>query len=58
MKVRWRELPQLLSANGIDALVLDDYDFYSEVVPMYLGMPYARSMTEKAGQSSVFHGTD
>src|SRR3984893_17650462 len=41
MKVRWRELPQLLSANGIDALVLDDYDFYSEVVPMYLGMPYA-----------------
>jgi zeaxanthin glucosyltransferase len=41
MKVRWRELPKLLSANGIDALVLDDYDFYSEVVPMYLGMPYA-----------------
>jgi zeaxanthin glucosyltransferase len=22
-------------------LVLDDYDFYSAVVPMYLGMPYA-----------------
>jgi zeaxanthin glucosyltransferase len=41
MKVRWRELPKLLSANGIDALVLDDYDFYSEVVPMYLGIPYA-----------------
>jgi zeaxanthin glucosyltransferase len=41
MKVRWRELPRLLSANGIDALVLDDYDFYSEVVPMCLGMPYA-----------------
>jgi len=41
MKVRWRKLPKLLSANAIDALVLDDYDFYSEVVPMYLGMPYA-----------------
>jgi MGT family glycosyltransferase len=41
MKVKWRELPKLLPANGIDALVLDDYDFYSAVVPMYLGMPYA-----------------
>jgi len=41
MKVKWRELPELLSSNGVDALVLDDYDFYSEVVPMYLGMPYA-----------------
>jgi zeaxanthin glucosyltransferase len=41
MKVKWRELPKLLSSKGIDALVLDDYDFYSEVVPMYLGMPYA-----------------
>jgi zeaxanthin glucosyltransferase len=41
MKVKWRELPKLLSSNGIDALVLDDYDFYSDVVPIYLGMPYA-----------------
>jgi zeaxanthin glucosyltransferase len=41
MTVKWRELPKLLSSNGIDALVLDDYDFYSGVVPMYLGMPYA-----------------
>jgi zeaxanthin glucosyltransferase len=40
-EVRWRELPKLLSANGIDALVLDNYDFYGEVVPLYLGMPYA-----------------
>jgi zeaxanthin glucosyltransferase len=40
-KVRWRELPELLSANGIDALVLDNYDFYAEVVPIYLGIPYA-----------------
>jgi zeaxanthin glucosyltransferase len=39
--VRWSELPKLLSANGIDALVLDNYDFYGEVVPLYLGMPYA-----------------
>jgi zeaxanthin glucosyltransferase len=41
MKVKWRELPKLLSANSIDALVLDDYDFYGEVLPIYLGMPYA-----------------
>lgn len=41
MKVKWRELPKLLSANGIDALVLDNYDFYVEVVPMRLAMPYA-----------------
>jgi zeaxanthin glucosyltransferase len=40
-KVRWREVPKLLSANGVDALVLDNYDFYSQAVPMYLGMPYA-----------------
>jgi len=41
MKVKWRELPKLVSANGIDALVLDDYDFYGDVLPIYLGMPYA-----------------
>jgi zeaxanthin glucosyltransferase len=40
-EVRWRELPKLLSTNGIDALVLDNYDFYGQVVPMYLGMPFA-----------------
>jgi zeaxanthin glucosyltransferase len=40
-KVKWRELPKLLSANGIDGVVLDNYDFYGEVVPMRLGMPYA-----------------
>jgi zeaxanthin glucosyltransferase len=39
--VRWRELPNLVSANGIDALVLDNYDFYAEVLPIYLGIPYA-----------------
>ena len=40
-KVKWRELPKLLSANDVDAVVLDNYDFYGEVVPMHLGMPYA-----------------
>jgi zeaxanthin glucosyltransferase len=40
-KLKWQIFPKLLSANGIDALVLDDCDFYSEVVPIYLGMPYA-----------------
>jgi zeaxanthin glucosyltransferase len=39
-KLKWRTFPKLLSANGIDALVLDDCDFYSGVVPMSLGMPY------------------
>jgi zeaxanthin glucosyltransferase len=39
--VRWRELPELLSTNDVDALVLDNYDFYAQVVPMHLGMPYA-----------------
>jgi zeaxanthin glucosyltransferase len=40
-QVKWRTFPKLLSANGGDALVLDSADFYSEVVPMHLGMPYA-----------------
>jgi zeaxanthin glucosyltransferase len=40
-KVKWRELPKLLSSNGIDALVVDNYDFYGEIIPMRLGMPYA-----------------
>jgi hypothetical protein len=31
-EVRWRELLKVLSANGIDALILDNYDFYGEVV--------------------------
>jgi zeaxanthin glucosyltransferase len=39
--VKWKTLPKLLSSNGIDALVLDNYEFYGEVVPMHLGMPYA-----------------
>jgi zeaxanthin glucosyltransferase len=40
-KLKWRTFPKLLSSNGIDALVLDNYDFYGEIIPMHLGMPYA-----------------
>jgi len=40
-EVKWRELPKLLSSNGIDAVVVDNYDFYGEIIPMLLGMPYA-----------------
>ena len=40
-EVKWKTLPKLLSSNAIDALVLDNYEFYGEVVPMHLGMPYA-----------------
>jgi MGT family glycosyltransferase len=34
-------LPRMLDAAGVDALVLDTYQFYMELVPMKLGMPYA-----------------
>ena len=40
-EVQWKQFPDLLSSTGVDALVLDNYDFYGEVVPMHLGMPYA-----------------
>ena len=33
-------LPAMLKAAGVDALVLDAYLFYAELVPMSLGMPY------------------
>jgi zeaxanthin glucosyltransferase len=33
-------LPTMLNAEGVDALVLDAYQFYVELVPMSLGMPY------------------
>jgi zeaxanthin glucosyltransferase len=39
--VKWKTFPKLLSSTGIDAVVLDNYEFYGEVVPMHLGMPYA-----------------
>jgi zeaxanthin glucosyltransferase len=41
MKVKWKTLPKILSSRGIDAVVLDDCDFYGAIVPMHLGMPYA-----------------
>ena len=40
-EVKWRTLPNLLSSTAIDALVVDNYDFYGEIIPMRLGMPYA-----------------
>jgi zeaxanthin glucosyltransferase len=40
-KLKWRTFPKLLSSTGIDALVVDNYDFYGEIIPMRLGMPYA-----------------
>src|SRR5260370_10673455 len=40
-EVKWRTLPNLLSRIGIDALVVDNYDFYGEIIPMRLEMPYA-----------------
>ena len=40
-EVKWRTLPDLLSSTRIDALVVDNYDFYGEIVPMRIGMPYA-----------------
>jgi MGT family glycosyltransferase len=40
-EVKWSTLPNLLSSTGIDALVVDNYDFYGEIIPMRLGMPYA-----------------
>jgi zeaxanthin glucosyltransferase len=32
--------PAMLKAAGVDALVLDTYLFYAELVPLSLGMPY------------------
>jgi zeaxanthin glucosyltransferase len=40
-EVKWRTLPDLLSSNGIDTLVVDNYDFYGEIIPKRLRMPYA-----------------
>src|SRR5258705_10723518 len=40
-EVKWRTLPNLWSATGIEALVVVNYDFYGEIIPMRLGMPYA-----------------
>jgi zeaxanthin glucosyltransferase len=39
-EVQWKQFPDLLASTGVDALVLDDYNFYGEVIPMRFGMPY------------------
>jgi len=39
-EIMWHSLPDILMEEGIDALVLDTYLFYAELVPMRLGMPY------------------
>jgi MGT family glycosyltransferase len=35
-----KSLPGMVEANGIDALVLDTVQFYAELGPIQLGMPY------------------
>jgi zeaxanthin glucosyltransferase len=40
-EVKWHSLPKLIAAEGVDALVIDDYEFYAAALPMHLGMPYA-----------------
>src|SRR5262245_45964638 len=35
-----KSLPTMVEANGIDALVLDTVQFYAELGPIQLGMPY------------------
>jgi MGT family glycosyltransferase len=35
-----KSLPAMVKANGIDALVLDTVQFYAELGPIQLGMPY------------------
>jgi MGT family glycosyltransferase len=37
----FNSLPATLKAVGVDALVLDTYLFYAELLPISLGMPYA-----------------
>ncbi len=36
-----RELPGLFVAHAIDAVVLDDVDFYAPTIPQTLGLPFA-----------------
>jgi zeaxanthin glucosyltransferase len=39
--IKWKTLPKVLISTGIDAVVLDNFEFYGEVIPMRLGMPFA-----------------
>lgn len=41
MEVAVNSLPAKLAAAGVDAVVLDTYQFYIELIPMSLGLPYA-----------------
>jgi zeaxanthin glucosyltransferase len=40
MEVTLNSLPAKLAAAGVDAVVLDTYQFYIELIPMSLGLPY------------------
>jgi zeaxanthin glucosyltransferase len=35
-----KSMPAMLEANGVDALIIDPIQFYAELAPMNLGIPY------------------
>ena len=37
-----KSLPEIVRTNGVDALLLDTVQFYAELGPMQLGMPYVQ----------------
>ena len=37
-----KSLPEMVRANGVDALLVDNVQFYAELGPMQLGMPYVQ----------------
>ena len=37
-----KSLPEIVRTNGVDALMLDTVQFYAELGPMQLGMPYVQ----------------
>ncbi len=39
-KAKWRELPALFEAHGVEAVVLDNIDFYTALIPLRLGLPF------------------
>src|SRR5258708_11234572 len=53
-EVKWRTLPNLLSSTGIDALVVDNYDFYSEIIPIPLGIPSPLLSTTPPSHHSAY----
>jgi len=38
----FKSMPKVLEREGIDALVLDSYDVFREMLPLAMGMPYAQ----------------